>query len=57
MELSAPTKIVFIIAVILAILSLLPVIGIAAGILGAYSYWLLLLALIVLAAGNLLKGV
>ncbi len=57
MELSAPTKIVFIIAVILAILSLLPVIGIAAGILGAYSYWLLLLAFIVLAAGNLLKGV
>jgi len=57
MELSAPTKIVFIIAVILAILSLLPVIGIAAGILGAYSYWLLLLALIVLAAGNLLRGV
>ncbi|CAN7672022.1 hypothetical protein LJR231_005358 [Phyllobacterium sp. LjRoot231] len=57
MELSAPTKIVFIIAVILAILSLLPVIGIAAGVLGAYSYWLLLLAFIVLAAGNLLKGV
>jgi hypothetical protein len=57
MELSAPTKIVFIIAVILAILSLLPVIGIAAGILGAYSYWLLLVAFIVLAAGTLLKGV
>jgi hypothetical protein len=57
MELSAPTKIVFIIAVILAILSLLAVVGIATGVLGAYSYWLMLVAFIVLAAGNLLKGV
>jgi hypothetical protein len=43
MELSAPTRIVFII--------------VAAGVLGAYSYWLLLVAFIVLAIGNLLKGV
>ncbi|WP_163270660.1 hypothetical protein [Chelativorans alearense] len=57
MDLSAPTKIVFIIAVILAILSLLPVIGISLGGLGAYSYWLLLVGFIVLAAGNLLKGI
>jgi len=57
MELSAPTKIVFIIAVILAIISLLPVIGIPLGTLGAYSYWLLLVAFVVLAAGNLLKGI
>lgn len=57
MELSAPTKVVFIIAVALAVISLLPVIGIPLGALGAYSYWLLLLAFIVLAAGNLLKGV
>jgi hypothetical protein len=57
MQLSAPTKIVFIIAVILAVISLLPVIGIAVGVLGAYSYWLLLIAFIVLAAGSLFKGV
>lgn len=57
MVLSAPTKIVFIIAIVLAIISLLPVIGIPLGALGAYSYWLLLVAFIVLAAGNLLKGV
>lgn len=56
MELSAPTRIVFIIAIILAIISLLPVIGIPLGTLSAYSYWLLLLAFVVLAAGNLLKG-
>jgi len=56
MELSAPTTAVFIIAVILAIISLLPVIGIPLGGLGAYSYWILLIGFIVLAAGNLMKG-
>ncbi|MCT7374536.1 hypothetical protein [Chelativorans salis] len=57
MSLSAPTKIVFIIAIVLAILSLLPAIGIALGGLGAYQYWLLLVGFVVLAAGNLLKGI
>lgn len=57
MELSAPTKIVFIIAIVLAVISLLPVIGISLGTLGTYSYWLLLVAFLVLAAGNLLKGI
>jgi hypothetical protein len=56
MELSAPTKVVFIIAVVLAIISLLPVIGISLGGLGAYSYWLLFVGFVLLAAGNLLKG-
>lgn len=57
MELSAPTKIMFIIAIVLAVISLLPVIGVSLGALGAYSYWLLLVAFLVLAAGNLLKGI
>ncbi|MGB3386478.1 MAG: hypothetical protein WBA88_00700 [Pseudaminobacter sp.] len=57
MQLSAPTKIVFIIAIVLAVISLLPAIGIPLGAFGAYSYWLLLVAFIVLAAGNLLKGI
>lgn len=57
MLLSAPTKFVFIIAIVLAVLSLLPVIGIPLGALGAYSYWLLLAAFIVLVAGNLMKGI
>lgn len=57
MKLSAPTQVVFILAVILAIISLLPAIGIAVGILGAYGYWILLLGFIVLAVGNLLSGI
>jgi len=57
MELSAPRNIVFIIAVVLALISLLPVIGVSLGAFGAYSYWLLLAAFVVLAAGNVLKGV
>ena len=56
MQLSAPTTVVFIIAVILAVIALLPAIGIAVGGLGAYSFWILLVAFIVLAAGNLLNG-
>lgn len=57
MELSAPKQIVFIIAIVLAVISLLPVIGIPLAAIGAYSYWILLVAFIVLAAGNVLKGV
>lgn len=56
MQLSAPTKIVFIIALVLAVISLLPVIGISLGALGAYSYWVLLVAFILLVAGNVLNG-
>ena len=56
MELSAPTKIVFIIALILAIVSVLPVIGVSLGAIGAHSYWLLFAGFVVLALGNLLKG-
>jgi hypothetical protein len=48
---------VFIIAIVIAMISLLPVIGIPVGALGAYSYWLLLVAFIVLAAGTLFKGI
>lgn len=56
MQLSAPTKIVFIIAIVLAVISLLPVIGISLGALGAYSYWVLLVAFVLLVAGNVLNG-
>lgn len=56
MVLNAPTRAVFLIAVVLAVVSLLPVIGIPLGAFGAYSYWLLFVAFIVLAAGNVLKG-
>jgi len=56
MQLSAPTTVVFLIALILAIVSLLPVIGIALGGIGAYSYWILFVGFVVLLLGNLLKG-
>lgn len=56
MELSAPTRIVFIIAIVLAVVSLLPVIGISLGFVGANSYWILLAAFVVLVLGNLLNG-
>lgn len=56
MQLSAPTRIIFILSIVLAVLSLLPVVGILVPVIGAYSYWLLGVAFVVLAAANLLKG-
>jgi hypothetical protein len=56
MELSAPTKIIFFLSIILAILSLLPLLGIAIPVIGAYSYWLLGAGFVVLVAGNLVTG-
>lgn len=56
MQLSAPTRIVFIIAVILAIISLLPVVGLPLAFVASNSYWFLLAGFIVLAVGNLLNG-
>ena len=56
MRLSAPTMIVFVIAVVLAIVSLLPVVGITLGAVGAYSYWVLFAGFVLLALGNLLNG-
>lgn len=57
MNLNAPKKITFFIAIILAVVSLLPLAGVAVALLGAYSYWILLVAFIILVAGNLLKGI
>lgn len=56
MELSAPTKIIFILSLALAIISLLPVIGLAVPVISIYSYWILFVAFVLLAAANLLKG-
>jgi hypothetical protein len=57
MELNAPTKILFAIAIVLAVVSLLPVVGVPLGAFGDHRYWLLLVAFVVPAAGNLLKGI
>lgn len=56
MKLNAPTKIVFIISAVLAILALLPMIGVAIPVVGANTTWVALAGYAVLAAGNLFKG-
>ena len=56
MNLSAPTQIVFIITVIIAIIGLLMAFGVFS--LGAISaFWVMTVAYVVLAAACLLKGV
>ena len=56
MKLSAPTQIVFIIAVVVAIIGLLAGFGVVAAIAG-YGFWIMTVAFVILAAGCLLKGV
>jgi len=55
-ELSAPTKIIFLISLILAILGALPLLGIAVPFVGLQAAWSLLAAYVLLALGVLLKG-
>jgi hypothetical protein len=56
MRLNAPTKIVFIISVVLAVMALLPMVGVAVPVVGGNTIWFALSAYAVLAAGNLFKG-
>ena len=56
MKLSAPTKIVFLISLVLAVIGLLPLLGIAIPAIGASAAWALVVAYGLLAAGVLLKG-
>lgn len=57
MTLSAPTKIVFLISLVLAIIGILPLLGVAIPSIGISAVWALVLAYAVLAAGVLLKNV
>ena len=54
MKLSAPKMITFIIAVLIALLGLLGALGVA--FLDPYKFWLVLVAFILLALGNLISG-
>ena len=54
MDLNEPRQITFWIAVILAVVA---VIAQFVAVVSPYAFWLLLIAFVVLAAGNLLKGV
>jgi len=56
LKLSAPKEVTFWIAVILAVLGVLANQGIIGGLAG-YSFWLVVIGFIVLALGNLMKGV
>ena len=56
MNLSAPTKPVFIIAVILAALALIAALGVAIPVVSGNALWVALLAFVILAAGNMMKG-
>ena len=56
MRLSAPTQIVFLISVVVAVVGLLMALGVLAMIPIA-SVWVMTLAYVILAAGCLLKGV
>lgn len=56
MNLSAPTMIVFVISLVIAVLGLLAGLGIFS-IIPISSFWLMTIAYAVLLAGNLLKGV
>jgi hypothetical protein len=55
MNLSAPRNITFWIAVVVAIVGLLGALVSSLG-LGGFAFWLVFIAFIILAAGNLLEG-
>ena len=57
MKLSAPKQITFIIAIILAVLGILPLLGVAIPAIAGYASWLLVAAFVVLALGVILEGV
>jgi hypothetical protein len=56
MTLNAPKQIVFIIAVVLAVLALIGFLVPTVPLLGGYAFWILLIGFIVLAGGVLMKG-
>ena len=56
MKLSAPTQMVFIISIVLAVLALLTMLGVAVPLVSGNTAWTALAAYGLLAAGNLLKG-
>lgn len=56
MNLSAPTTMVFVISIILAILAVLSVF-MPMPIIGEYKFWVAIAAYVILAAGNIFRGV
>jgi uncharacterized membrane protein YdbT with pleckstrin-like domain len=56
MSLNAPTKMVFLISLVLAVLALLGAWVISIHVISGNAFLMMLLAYVVLAAGNILKG-
>ena len=56
MNLSAPTQLMFIIAVVLALIALVGYFVPTIAIIGVYSFWIMTAAFVVLAAGVLFRG-
>ena len=56
MRLSAPTFVVFVISLVLALIGILPLLGVAIPSFGISAIWALAVGYILLAAGVLLKG-
>jgi hypothetical protein len=57
MNLSAPSTAVFIVSLILAALALIAALGVEIPFISAYTVWVAIAAYVVLAVGNLFRGV
>ena len=56
MNLNAPTQLIFIIALLLAVVALIGYFVPTVALIGVYSFWIMTVAFIVLAAGVLFRG-
>jgi hypothetical protein len=56
MTLNAPSQMMFIIAVVIAILAVIGALVPTIPILGAYAFWILVLAFVILAGACLMRG-
>ncbi|MNT70004.1 hypothetical protein D3C72_2083580 [compost metagenome] len=56
MNLSAPTQLMFIISVVLAVIALIGYFVPTVAIIGVYAFWIMTAAFVVLAAGVLFRG-
>jgi len=56
MNLNAPTQLIFIIALLLAVVALIGYFVPTVALIGVYSFWIMTVAFIVLAAGVVFRG-
>jgi hypothetical protein len=56
MKLNAPTQLIFVIALVLAVAALIGFLAPSIAIIGVYSFWIMTVAFVVLAAGVMFRG-